>query len=208
MDQETIDALTATIEHDEAMPCLFACQTLGSARPAPDSDMTAAHAALLRTVDNENLWVARTAVRALGKRQYKPARQRIIRLFTEHPTDESIAWCTAEALGSLGGADDVLLRAVDVALDSKNWNIRFFAIEAVRHAKSKKTVTFLIDQLASEIERTVRDVKEHGVGDRVLRSLVEQLEARTGEKFGTDVQRWKHWLRTHPADDAVRPTSH
>ncbi len=201
MDQETVDALVHAVETDEKMVRISACGALGRAEPAPGTDMGKAVAVLLAAVDERDApeeWsVARTAARALGRLKHTAARSRIVRLFKDHSANLKIAWSCAEALAELGGADDVVLDAVHVALGSRNWNLRHFAATAVKKVSSKKAVPFLVHHLAGEMELTVENLRSHSVGDRVLQGLIGQLEHRTGRKFGADVNRWIEWFEAN-----------
>ncbi|MHC4507320.1 MAG: HEAT repeat domain-containing protein [Planctomycetota bacterium] len=201
MEQETVDALVHAVETDEKMVRVFACQALGMAELAPGTDMGKALAVLLAAVDerdaSEEWSVARTAVRALGRLRHTAARSRIVRLVKDHSANVQVAWCCAEALVELGGADDVVLDAVHVALGSKNWNLRHFAARAVKKVSSEKAVPFLVHHLAGEMELAVEDLRSHSVGDRVLQGLIGQLEHRTGQKFGADVNRWIEWFEAN-----------
>ena len=43
---------------------------------------------------------------------------------------------------------------------------------------------------------TIRDRREHHIGDRPLRGLLALLARRTGQKHGRDIPAWLTWWRT------------
>lgn len=191
--QERVAALIAATEDRDRMVRVIACQSLGAAKPVPGVDLDAVKAALMRRVDDEDLWVARVAVGALGALNHRPAVQKIIRFFRKHHTDASVAWSCAGALAALGERE-VLFDAANVALGSDNWNIRFFTISHLNGVVSPRVVPLFVKHLAGELELAVAEIKRHNMYPRPFLAMIVQLEDRTGKRLGLDVNGWVAWL--------------
>jgi hypothetical protein len=95
------------------------------------------------------------------------------------------------------GEEEVSLRAAANSLKSENFNVRFFAAEALRLNRSKKVVPLVMRQLVSEFNRSggklhPRFIDRHP-SERVFTGLLTILEERTGQRFGRDVTKWNQW---------------
>ena len=194
--RQAAEALTGALSDDSAIVRVFAAQSLGKAEPTSAVDLAAIKAALLKTVDDEDLSAARSAVGSLGRLKHGPAIAQIVRFHKDHPTDEEVACTCAEALAGLG-EQEVVFEAAHVALGSKNWNIRYFAIEALRQVASPKVVPFLVAHLSGELELAHSELSERRVDPRGLLAMVQVLRERTGQPFGADVNRWVEWLEAN-----------
>jgi len=186
-------ALIAASTDEAAEVRLFACQSLGFEKPGPGVDLAAVHRALLVRISDNGPGVALAAIRSLGRLRHRPAVKGIIARYRRHPNDVQVAWTCAEALARLGETD-VFFDAARVALTSDNWNVRAFVARAMPDVDSPRLAPFVVAHLTGEMERAIADHKARQIEPRAFRLMVELLEKRTGQAFGTDVGGWIAWL--------------
>jgi len=189
--QATAALITASAD-ETAEVRLFACQSLGFEKPGPEVGLPAVHRALLARISDNGPGVALAAIRSLGRLRHRPAVDRIIARYRRHPNDVQTAWTCAEALARLGETE-VFFDAARVAFKSDNWNIRTFVVQAMPEVDSPRLAPFIIEHLTGEMELAVANHKAHRIEPRTFRLMIDLLEKRTGQSFGTNVARWAAW---------------
>src|SRR5262249_51215884 len=149
---------------------LFFCQGLGLQRNK-DPDVPDVIAQVL---DDPSREVRLTAVRALGfldSRRHLPA---IAKLYAKDSKEDDEDWCFAECLSKMGDIE-ISLACVQTSMLSRNWNVRFFAVSALKNIKSERVVPIAIRLLVPELRQTLAEMPTLAGCDRIYAGLYNLL---------------------------------
>jgi len=105
------------------------------------------------------------------------------------------AWEFAEYFANLGEKKIALLTARQ-AMDSDNWNVRYFAVAALGRVDSVDAIPTAMECLGVELAYIVAGQKHTGFDERIYRRLCEILAKRTKKDFGLDPCAWANWWDT------------
>jgi hypothetical protein len=175
---------------------MFACQSLGQHR---DPKRAAAVRPLLR---DEKKDIRLMAVSTLGRLDDRDSVPAILKVYEAEKTDADLAYTFAESLARLGETK-VSLLTVRQSFASDNWNVRYFAAEALALVDAKEAIPVAMECFSLEVARIVAGQEHTGFGERIYRKLVAVLVKRTGKDLGADPIAWAEWWDKARTDHAA-----
>ena len=203
------DALIAALDDENPDVRRFACQSLSLS----EDRSVAEH--VMPLLDDASPETRRMAVRVLGELGASEALPRIRELYQQVDPSDARATSFASAFSRLGD-EAMALRAVEPLLGHENWNIRHSMVSDLGHLDSREIVPMLIGTLAAEMRLELQENVHNNfqLPTRVMRTICELLDDRTGASIGVDPRGWMDWWAKHsvaygvPADQAEPPAGY
>lgn len=209
-DSRAFEALLRAFSSDNYEPVRgAAAEALGSLNDARAVDP------LVQALSQNDYWVRDGAIRALGNMRVTTAVEPLTRIVADVRSPCNLAGEAARALGKIGDARAVgrLIAALRDQERCKEYHVRVAFIEALGHLNDSQAFESLVQALKKEEDPGPRGAAAAALGklkdDRAIVSLIEAildkesyvqqqaagaLTQLTGEKFGIDYEKWRHWF--------------
>jgi HEAT repeat protein len=186
--KRAIDVLAAGLADPSSRVREYACSSL---QERGAKEHTAAIAKLLRDPGVNTRLAAISALGAFGHKESVPAI-----LAAYEGEGKKVPWQAhvyIEALAQLGETRVMLYIAREALKDKDSSDIqRQLVYESLAFSTSREAVPVLMEYLVTELHCAVKHLPEEP-WYRTYKDLCQQLEKRTGQKFGTDALAWLDW---------------
>ncbi len=168
---------------------MFACQTLGlrgDGKQAPS-----VRKLLIDPIED----VRMMAVTTLGRLRDGDSLDAVLKQHANEKVTEVTNYQFGIALARLG-EKKLSRKLIRASMASDNWNIRYFAAEALADVVTVDMVPTAMECFALELKRIIAGEKQTGFDERIYQKLVTILAERTGKDFGADPTAWAKWWDT------------